>query len=52
VMLSSLAATLRRIAANGTAVVTVNQVTGFSKCIFDDVQPALGAVSPCKALQR
>ena len=45
VVLASLAAALRRIAARGVAVLTVNQVTGYSSAAYDDVQPALGARS-------
>jgi hypothetical protein len=47
VLLRELAAALRRVAARSIAVVTTNQVTGFSANAFDDLKPALGARRRC-----
>lgn len=41
-MLHSMFTALRRIAAKGVAVVLINQVTGYSSSVSDDVAPALG----------
>ena len=50
VLMAEVAAALRRVAACGIAVLSINQVTGFSSNAFDDLQPALGA--PRSNLQR